>query len=71
MNDDNIDKLLHLSQQIVELLDDKESLTLTQEEKASLENILSSMQFFSAQGNLERSISEAELVINKIKESYS
>ena len=71
MNNDNIDKLLNLSQQIVDLLDDAESLTLTQEEKDSLENTLSSMQFFSAQGNLERAISEAELVVNKIKDSYS
>lgn len=69
--DERTNKLLNLSQQIVELLEDKESITLTQEDKDSLENTLSSMQFFSAQGNLERAVSEAELVVQKIKESYS
>ena len=69
--DERINELLNLSQQIVELLEDKESITLTQEDKDSLENTLSSMQFFSAQGNLERAVSEAELVVQKIKESYS
>ena len=71
MNEERIDKLLSLSQQIVELLEGKEAITLTLEEKASLEDALDSMQFFSAEGNLERAISEAELVVQKIKESYS
>tara|TARA_B110000196_G_scaffold256881_1_gene227171 strand:+ start:190 stop:405 length:216 start_codon:yes stop_codon:yes gene_type:complete len=71
MNDEKIDKLLTLSQQIVIFLDDKESITLTQDEKDSLMQALESLDFFSCKGNLDRAISEAELVLNKIKESYS
>jgi hypothetical protein len=67
----NINKLFDLSQQIVVLLKDNDSIILTDEEKDSLMDALNSLKFFSEEGNLDRAIMEAEIVLKKIKESYS
>ena len=68
--EDNIEKLSDLSLQICMVLEDAESLTLSPEEKDSLSNALDSMQFFSTNGDIERAISEGELVLKKINESH-
>lgn len=67
----NINKLFDLSQQIVVLLKDNNSIILTDEEKDSLMDALNSLKFFAEEGNLDRAIMEAEIVLKKIKESYS
>jgi len=65
----NINKLLSVSRDIVIALKDESCITLTDKEKESLENTLESMQFFSEEGNLDRAISEGELVLKKINKS--
>ena len=67
--EDDTEELLKLSREIVLLIDEHEGLTLTEEGKEALENTLSSMQFFSAQGNLKRALSEGKLVLKKLKNS--
>lgn len=67
--DNNLEKLSDLTLQICMVLEDAEFITLSPEEKDSLSNALDSMQFFSTNGDVERAISEGELVLKKISES--
>jgi hypothetical protein len=62
-----MNELLKLSQEIVVALD-VESLTMTQEEKDSLESARESMAFFMNCGDINRAIEEARNILSILKE---
>jgi hypothetical protein len=62
-----MEELLKLSQEIVVALD-VESLTMTREEKDSLESARESMAFFMDCGDMDRATLEARNIVSKLKE---
>ena len=62
-----MEELLKLSQEIVIALD-RDSITMTEEQKEHLESSRESMAFFMDCGDLDRAILEARNILSKLKE---
>tara|TARA_B110000495_G_C23012697_1_gene599201 strand:+ start:1847 stop:2062 length:216 start_codon:yes stop_codon:yes gene_type:complete len=64
--EESLEELLGLSHEIVIALD-RESITMTKEEKEHLESARESLAFFMNCGDLDRAILEARNILSKLK----